>query len=754
LEHKTSLMHSNNDERPVRSPLDLTNCDKEPIHIPGSIQPHGFLVVVDVECLIRFISDNIQSYLRGASSELLGKPVQDFESLFDHSYEKDFIVQLVSSGMGNAGVERGNPYQVAIDGVDFLLIVSTAGEYYLLEFEPTRSDIYLDVQKLINHSIGDLLADKTLESLVKNTAFQVKSITGYDRVMIYRFEENGDGDVVAEARNDNLSSWLGLRYPASDIPKQARELYKKNLTRLIANVNSTTARILTEHANTTPLDLTFSQLRAVSPVHIQYLKNMGVMASFSISIIYKNELWGLIVCHNYTPKFIEFKSRESSKLIGQILSSALEYRQNTENKQVLDLYKASLEKISKSLYEHESMEEALMRGPVSVLDVVQATGVVLRYEKKTVKLGSTPAEEDIERLIAWLKDHNNEAVYCTSKLGDVFEEAKPYQLIASGMLTLVLSKELEEYIIWFKPEIKQTINWAGNPNKPLEVSEDGLLNLSPRKSFDVWSESVSGCSEGWAAEEITSVLNLKEEIFYTINQKAGAMRVLNEKLKSAYEELDTFSYTISHDLKNPISAIKSYAQILARETPGGEQGQKILDRIEDQADKMNFMINEVLDYSRIGRSELEYRPINTRSMVQDIIKDLDEVYDTKNLKITLGEMPQLKGDSMMMLQVFSNLISNAVKYSQLVNPALVHIEGNNTGTDIVYTITDNGLGIAAKDLLKIFELFNRMDNVKDIQGSGVGLGIVKRIVERHKGKIWAESELGKGTTFFMTFNKS
>ena len=733
--------------------VDLSNCDREPIHIPGQIQSHGFLIVIDNECIIRFFSDNIADFISGVSGDLLGQPIQYIESLLSNTHQPGFITQLIDIGRINKNFDQINPFQIDISGISYYLIISTSDENYMLEFEQTVSDFALDMQKMIGRSISEMLADKSLQSLLKNTVIQVKNIIQYDRVMVYRFAEDGHGEVVAEEKNKDLASWLGLHYPASDIPKQARDLYVLNLTRLIANVNTIPSKIKTAANSQSTLDLTNAQLRAVSPIHIQYLKNMGVASSFSISLLYKKELWGLIACHNYTPRFIDYKSRESSKLIGQIVSSALEFTQHVENQQIKEVFKNNLDQLAKSLQKSDSIENAITGESVNLLSVVHASGAILIYEKNTIKLGTTPDDEQLARLISWIKENNREPIYYTSNLSSVYPEASAYPHIACGMLLCVLSRELEEYVIWFKPELIQKISWAGNPEKPVEINTNGLLQISPRHSFEVWSQTVSGTAESWSAEEIKSAIRLKEEITYTINQKAGAIRLLNEKLRSAYEELDTFSYTISHDLKNPLSAIKSYAQLLTRDQTITERGQTLLQRIDERTNQMNLMINAVLDYSRIGRSELQYRKINTGSLIINIIKDLELIYDTHNLKITIGETPDLQGDPIMMLQVFSNLIGNAVKYSQYADPAIVHIEGIVNETDICYTIKDNGLGIAINDLTRIFELFNRMDNVKDIEGSGVGLAIVKRIVEKHKGRIWAESELGKGSTFFAAFNK-
>lgn len=731
--------------------VDLTNCDRELIHIPGRVQSHGFLIVVDSACIIQYISDNVKSVIAGFSPyDALGKPINYIESLLGN-HQQNFIKLLINMGRAGNNFEQVNPFQINISGTDYYLIISTAGEYFLLEFEPANIDV--DVQKMIGRSVAEMLSDKNLQSMLNNTASEVKKIIHYDRVMIYRFAEDGHGEVVAEAKNADLDPWLGLHYPASDIPKQARELYKLNLTRLIADVNTEPSKILTTPGNQQHLDLTNAQLRAVSPIHIQYLKNMKVASSFSISLLYKKELWGLIACHNYTSKFIDYRARESSKLIGQILSSALEFRQDEENQSYYKKFTTNLDALSRSLQNNNSIEDALTKDPVNLLSVVNAGGAVLVYEKKMILLGATPGEEQLIQLIKWVKENSKESMYHTSNLSAVYPEAYAYRNIASGMLLSVLSAELEEYIIWFKPEIFETIKWAGNPEKPMEMNEDGSLQISPRHSFEVWSQEVSATSDSWSTEEIKSVTRLKEEIAYAVNLKAGALRLLNEKLRLAYDELDTFSSTISHDLKNPLSVIKGYAELLAMDETLSISALKMSQRITEKADQMNFMINEVLEYSRIGGLAVTYKKNNVKVLINDIIKDLTHVYDSRNLKITVGDTPDLKGDPLMMLQMFTNLIGNAVKYSQKANPALVHIEGHDDDTDICYTIKDNGIGIAAADLPNVFELFRRMSNVKNIEGSGVGLAIVKRIVEKHSGKIWAESEIDKGSVFHVCFKK-
>jgi len=726
--------------------VDLTNCDIEPIHIPGQVQAHGFIIVVNDSGIIQFHSENVSDFIPGIALNLLGRPLEYVESFLGPIYQSDFIRQLISTGRSRQGFERINPVPIVMTGIDFYLIISASGTNYVLEFEPAVSDFDIDVQSMMGASIAEILTFSDMQLLLNNSATQVKQIIEFDRVMIYRFAKDGHGVVVAEAKNEDLSPWLGLHYPASDIPKQARELYKLNLTRLITDVEVTPSRILKAADNTVDLDMTHSQLRAVSPIHIQYLKNMGVASSFSISLKFKDELWGLIACHNYTPRFIDYKSRTYAKLIGQILSSALEFRQTEETMQADQLFKINLEKILKQLLEKESIESALVSGDITLLDIIAASGAVLVHDKKIHRLGKTPNDKQLVDLMGWIPENITDTIFESDQFSAVYDPALAYKEMASGILIAVLSKELGDYLIWFREEQIQKVNWAGNPNKPVTIAENGIMYLSPRNSFEIWTETVFGIAESWEPEEIKAAIKLKEEINYGLNHKASAARQMNERLRLAYEELESFSYTISHDLKSPISSIKSYAQLLIRDQMVLERGQKMLQRIADRADQMNLMINAVLDYSRIGRTAMVLRPIQTSQLIADIVHDLELSYP--NLKITIGDTPELKGDPIMMLQVFSNLIGNAAKYSQYSSPAMVHIEGEAIGEEVHYRIKDNGLGIAKKDLPKIFELFNRMDNVRDIEGSGVGLAIVKRIVEKHNGEIWAESKLENGSVFF------
>jgi len=729
--------------------VDLTNCDKEPIHIPGKIQSHGFLIAVNKQNLsISYISENAGDFLNEQAKNLLNKPlavVNDFIKQQDPEFNIEDLLKL--------GIIRGNfdaisPHPVELAGNPFYLIISASVNNWLLEFEPVT--LQYDIQSSIGRSASAMLQGKSVSALLSGAALEVKKLIDYDRIMIYKFLDDGHGEVVAEEKEASLEPFFGLHYPASDIPKQARELYKLSLTRLIANVNQPDAPIITFKENE-PLDLTNGGLRAVSPIHIQYLKNMGVQSSFSISLISHGELWGLIACHNYSPKFIDYKAREGSKLIGQILSSALEYRQDEEEAEVVAQFKDTVNVLSEHLTRDKYLFEAITGHKRTILDATTASGVAIIFENELKTIGEVPADEDIRELAEWLKNTTDESIYYTHRLSEIHSPAKKYKEIASGMLSCNLNKELGEMIIWFKPEQITTVNWAGDPEKPVNPDENGLLNLSPRKSFEIWSQVVNNTSEKWRAEEISSVLRIREVIITDINKKANEIRLLNEKLQAAYEELDTFSYTISHDLRTPLTSIKTYTELLLKNKSIDDNGKKMLDRILHGANKMNFLIKEILNLARVGRSDIIFETVDMPLLLKEIETEVWNAFKADKTELVLGKLPDLMGDRTMIAQVFTNLIGNAVKYSSTVNKPRIEISAHVDGEETIYAIKDNGIGIDNRYYDRVFELFKRMDNVKDIDGTGVGLAIVKRIVERHNGRVWFDSTLNVGSTFYVAF---
>jgi chemotaxis family two-component system sensor kinase Cph1 len=728
---------------------ELNDCDIEPIHIPGSIQSHGFLLVINELFNIIYASENTIDYLGLNPCELLGKSTASISHLLGKTQGSEFIQMLIQTNYGQKGFDPHNPFIVSLSGKQWFLIIQQSPSGFMLDFEPERADLEVDLQQLLGRSLSLILATKILGDILVNAANQLKQIIQYDRVMVYKFHKDGHGEVVAEAKNENLEPWLGLHYPASDIPKQARELYKVNLTRIISDVNVPPSAILS--ISNTPLDLSVSTLRAVSPIHIQYLKNMGVVSSFSVSIMCGDELWGLIACHNYTSRFINYRQRESAKLLGQVLGSAIDLREQEANQFNEQYHQKTLDLITHSLFREPSLKEALFGGSLTLQNLIPSTGAVMLFENELYTTGNVPNNKFVKAFCSWLMVNMETEIFSTSCLSEHFPEAKGFSEIVSGALVCRLSRNLNEFIIWFRPEITTIVKWAGNPNKIYEQGSKKHTYISPRNSFETWLEHVEYTSAAWEASEIKCALQLRDEINYSISRKAMELRILNEKLMEAYSELDTFAHTISHDLKSPLTAVKGYAQLLAGDHTLHAINKVMIKNIENSATKMGIMIEEILGYSKVGQSKMDWKAINMQALLTEIKTEIIDGNSQKNIEILVLNTPDLVGDKTMISQIFTNLISNAVKYCATAQTSNVLINGEMQSDSILYTVKDNGIGIHPEDHESIFELFSRSSNAIAFQGSGVGLSIVKRIVHKHGGKIWLESEEGIGSCFYVQF---
>lgn len=734
--------------------VDLTNCDREPIHIPGKIQSHGFLLAVDADSFTTvYCSDNVVDFTGVPYSEVLNGTLGSFLQKLQPAEKDDDLLQVIRFSL-RGNLEEINPIQVQIGERFFYLLLHKSNDLILLDFEPVVPQSADTWRNVMGSSLSRILEGKSLQETLDLAALQIREVIGYDRVMVYKFWEDGHGEVLAEQKRDDLEPFLGLHYPASDIPKQARDLYKINFTRIVADVMSTDAALLTSRGTDTPLDLTHSTLRAVSPIHIQYLKNMGVGASFSVSIICNDQLWGLIACHHYTARFIDYRARQHARLIGQVLSSSLQYRSNQEDKEINLAYRNAADEIVRNMHREWDLVEPLVNRKNLLLETTSAPGAALVYEGKVHAVGQTPSEEAILSLVSWLNQDNRRNIYYTDHLAEVYPPALKNMAEASGLLALTISWELQEYILFFKPELITQVTWAGNPNKPVDVDESGQQHISPRRSFAVWSDEVRGHSERWSKSELNVAYKFREDIIHFVNLKANEIRKLNDKLKEAYDELDTFSFTISHDLKTPIASVKNYAEMILEDNAAlDEQNRHFLSRIIRSADRMDTLIREVLAYSRISRQELGKKIIVMRPVLDEVVNELIAAYRPQDLQLSIGDTPDIKGDPVMLAQVFNNLIGNAIKYSKKSNPSIVSIKGKVDGGEILYSISDNGIGIDTHDAGQVFELFKRMKNAKEFEGTGVGLAIVKRIMEKHNGRIWYESEAGNGTIFYLVFQK-
>ncbi|UZT97925.1 ATP-binding protein [Chryseobacterium fluminis] len=725
--------------------LDL--CSREPIHIPGFIQSHGYLVILNPELNIIYCSDNLYQLHDHLPQELCGMPVLSINILFDKGENDNFIHDFIKLSWQGRYFKPLNPYVVMIEGQNYNMVISLSGENYILDFEPELSDLYSDPQNLIGASLSQMLADKNINAILANTVTQIKNIIGYDRIMIYKFHEDGHGEVVAEEKEEMFDTWLGLHYPASDIPKQARELYIKNLIRLIADVNQTPISI--SGIENIPADLTNSTLRAVSPVHIRYLKNMGVSSSFSVSIVVDDQLWGLIACHNYTPRFINYRQRETAKLIGQVLSSCVGLRsQEKIQKESMELQVAVME-VTRNLLSSSKIESFIEDSADVILPCYKASGIAFIFEGKVYASGNVPDDDRIMKIGAFLENSQQDVIVSTDCKSD-FPNIDMCSSNFAGLLACRLTADLKDCLILFRTEISLTVRWAGDPAKIVHYDKTGQPFISPRNSFEQWSQEVQGRAEDWSENEKRTLLEIRDEINFAIGRKISELRILNEKLRDAYAELDTFAYTVSHDLKTPLTAIKAFAELIGRKTSEMDI-LRMSDKIVDNSDRLHQMITTVLEYSKVGQQYIKKQTIDMTLLIDEIKGQLIINPINEKLQLNVFSTPDIEGDPVLIFQVFLNVIENAVKYSHLTEAPKVSVKGYAQNNEIVYEITDNGIGMNEEQQSKIFGLFSRANNVSEFEGSGVGLATVKKIMNRHDATINVKSVERQGSNFILKF---
>ncbi|MBH8575133.1 GAF domain-containing protein [Nostocaceae cyanobacterium CENA369] len=746
----------NTNDVTIPFPVDLSNCNKEPIHIPGFIQPHGVLLALkEADLTILQVSENTFNIFGVHPEELLNQNLSNLlESdqvnlLRDCLYQEDLpIVNPVEFNIKN----NGNILH--FDG-----ILHRSNSTLILELEPlaaAKTNAFFQFYHLVKQAMLKLQVASTVTELSQILAKEVKKITGFDRVMVYRFDENWNGIIIAEEKPEYLTAYLGLHYPASDIPQQARNLYSQNWLRIIPDAKYQPVAIVPTNnpLNDQPLDLSRSVLRSVSPLHTEYMHNMGVAASMSISIMKNQKLWGLIACHHQKPKYIPYEIRSNCEFLAQMTSLEMSAREDIEDTE----YKIQLKSINTKLMEYMSLENNFIDGLINknpnLLHLVNAQGTVVCFNGNYFPIGNTPEQQDIHNLVEWIAQNRQEEIFYTDSLAQFYPEAEKFRDVASGLMVISISKTQKNYVLWFRPEVVRTVNWGGNPNKPVEVIANGSIRLSPRKSFELWKETVLLKSLPWKSCEISAALELRNAIIGVVLRKADELAQINIELERSNNELDAFAYIASHDLKEPLRGIHNYSNFLIEdygETINAEGKAKLLTLMR-LTQRMEDLIDSLLHFSRLGRVDLSMQETDLNSVISQSLDLLSARIEEMNVEIRIPRLLlTVYCDRIQVGEVFNNLIANAIKYNDKAEKWIEIGYIDNPAAPVTFYVRDNGIGIREKHFEAIFRIFKRLHGPSKYGGgTGAGLTIAKKIVERHRGKIWVESTYGRGSTFYFT----
>lgn len=535
---------------PDNPPVDLTNCDREPIHLLGSVQPFGFLIAVtSADWIISRISRNVSDWIDATPDSLIGRPL-------DQIFTQDAIHLIrghLQTAVFTSSTARAFAVPLFTDGQRFDIAVHVTGSSVVIECEPCIDEQSVNSGALVRAMIARLQQTQDIRTFYRVAAREMRGLTGFDRVMIYRFDHDGSGEVIAEAARGGLESYLGLHYPASDIPRQARLLYERNWLRIIPDIGAKPAPVEpTLDADGQPIDLSMSVLRSVSPIHIEYLQNMGVGASMSVSILRDGKLWGLFACHHYGVHNVPFERRTAAELFGQMFSLLMESRERDSEA----AYEARARKLHNQLVTVMAAEATRFESIVShleeIADLLACDGIGMWSGGVASVQGLTPTEAQFAGLIEHLGNRDLAEIHASHEVGAEYEPGRLFADKASGMLVVPLSRPARDYLVFFRKEVSRTVNWAGDPSKPM-ISGPLGDRLTPRKSFELWQETVRGQSIPWQPVDLRIAESLRVSLLEVILRLSDITEV---ERKRAQERQEILIAELNHRVRNILSLIR------------------------------------------------------------------------------------------------------------------------------------------------------------------------------------------------------
>lgn len=702
-------------------PVTLDNCDVEPIHIPGRIQSHGALLAFDTDGLLTHASTNAQA--------LLGPLPARGRACTDAHLSAPARAALALAAAGSDAFDGPQASEVTVHGRAFDLIVHRSGPSVVMEFEcqPDEAGRVSAFALKAHRSMDRLRRLKAVQALLDAAVAEVRELTGFDRVMGYRFRHDDSGDIVAESRVDTLEPFLHRRYPASDIPAQARRLYVINTLRLIADVAA--APVDVAGPSGPPLDMSHCVLRSVSPVHIEYLTNMGVKASMSISIVINGKLWGMLACHHMAPRQVPYAVRMACDVLVQVLAANLQGVLASEHGERIAAA-ASLR--ARAIEQLLHLDDALpaVRPLLPALCETFACSAALLSEDGKLALHGDVAEPAARELLQWL------AARTDLRQGELLAlptlAAEPALARAMGVWCGVLALRFDTHgwLVLLRKEEVETILWGGTPEKQYTTGPLGP-RLTPRASFEIWRETVRGHAVPWDAAELEIARQLLDEML-----RATAAR--NAELNRARNQLMA---VLGHDLRDPLHSISLAASVLQT---GEQMAHKMGQRIQTSSTRMQRLVSQVLDISRLqGGMGLGFRfeEVDLRQLVADLVEESriahPETSFTQNLPVSL----KAEVDPDRMAQLLANLLSNARHHGTPGEPVLVQLAERDGMVEL--EVSNHGHEIPAEVAASLYSPFKRssMGNPRNRRGLGLGLYIAREVVNGHGGTLeytWAD----------------
>ncbi|WP_162053362.1 GAF domain-containing protein [Pontibacter pamirensis] len=502
----------------IEKNYDSEFCGSIPLHLVNLIQPHGMLLVVNKpELHIVQASDNANSFLSIPVDELLEQPL----SAYLPAGEYADIQAKIANQNNQAKIPLTLTFTVQDAPRAFTALVHPREEYVIIELEENKAasngQSFLGLYQQIKYITSLLKQANSTAEVAQLAADEMKKFTNFDRVLVYQFDPQWNGIVIGQAREDDMADYMDLRFPASDVPKQARDLYFSNPYRLIPTRDYVPVRLIPVINPLTQrfTDLSDSNLRSVASVHLEYLANLNIMASMSLPLIIDNKLWGLISCHHKSPMHPSYELRSALELLSGIVSAQIASKEREHTILLQAQLRGVHARLLEQLYTSSDFADGLLSGTTNLHDLLHLTGAAILFEGGIRTSGSTPGKQEIKELVAWLRRNKKDGLFMSDSLPKQYAQSKAYKELVSGLIALPINAEQGEYILGFRPEVLQTLSWGGNPNNAIQMEPDGKT-YHPRNSFAAYQETVKYTSLPWLAEEADAAEALRSAVLEKI----------------------------------------------------------------------------------------------------------------------------------------------------------------------------------------------------------------------------------------------
>ncbi|CUW41254.1 putative signal transduction histidine kinase [Magnetospirillum sp. XM-1] len=726
------------------------DCEREPIRFPGGIQPHGVLLCIDPQTRLILAASANHGLVPSLSGLLIGQRIND-------------VWPELAALCGSSAFLIDEAYMVRSYAQERTLLV---------EIEPLTDDDHPDPRHVISldEVLSSLNASDTLESLSDTAARAIRQITGMERILIYRFTEEGHGEVVAESKVDDWNeSFIGFHFPAADIPAQARALYLTSRCRFMQSRDYEPVPIIPglDPRDGQPFDLGPCQLRSLSPVHRLYQENLGVDGAMSVSIINEGRLWGLVVGHHRRPHRVPIPARREVLCITTGLSMRLSATETAEERDARAKHVVLHAKLLEQIAGADDFVSPLINGDIKLTDLFFASSgaaVVYRGDRDPEEhlevrtVGRAPDNESVLALARACREHLRDGVFATDHTASILPPFSVHTEYASGVLAITVGEDGRHMIMWFRSETLRTTVWGGA--SPAQVALEKVSgNHLPRRSFARWVEEQRGHSRPWTPWKIEIARSLRTALNDVILRQMRTIRSLNVRLEESDQAKSRFLAHMSHELRTPLNAVLGFTEMLELGLYGNMEAkqQECLGLIREASTHLLTMINDVLDLSKIeaGKLELSLVQGDLSQLADRVVSLLIGMATEKKITVETryeSNLPSLMLDERFAKQMLMNLLSNAIKFTPEKGAVTVMTLRRHDG-GLTLAVADTGIGIPKEKHAHVLEPFRQADPdmTHSRSGTGLGLPIVKSLIELHGGSFELESEPGKGTTVSLHF---